>query len=61
MKYNVKVTNKETKTTWHHEGLSREEVGSIQCNPNLFVEIKSEYQEAPRRYQKQWSDDRENE
>ncbi len=59
MRYNIKVTNKETKTMWHHEGLSKDEIGHIQCNPNLFVEIKSEYNENYKREIKAKSEDQE--
>ena len=42
MKYNIKVTNKETKTVWFHDDLTKEEISWIQCNKNLLVEIRSE-------------------
>lgn len=42
MKYNIKVTNKETKTVFYHNGLTREEIGWISGNPNLVVEVRSE-------------------
>lgn len=43
MKFNIKVTNKETKTVWFHENLSKDEISWIACNANLIVEIKSQY------------------
>jgi hypothetical protein len=49
MKYNIRVTNKETKTVWYHDGLTKEEIGWIQCNSNLVVEIRSESHESPQR------------
>lgn len=49
MKYNIRVTNKETKTVWYHDGLTKEEIGWIQCNSNLVVEIRSESHESPSR------------
>lgn len=45
MKYNIKVTNRETKTVFYHNGLTREEIGWISGNPNLIVEIRSESNE----------------
>jgi hypothetical protein len=42
MRYNIRVVNKETKTVWYHDGLTKEEIGWIQCNSNLIVEIRSE-------------------
>jgi hypothetical protein len=42
MRYNIRVTNRETKTVWHHDGLTKEEISWIQCNANLIVEIRSE-------------------
>lgn len=47
MRYNIRVTNKETKTVWYHDGLTKEEIGWIQCNSNLVVEIRSESHESP--------------
>ena len=35
----VKVTNLDTKAVFIHYGLSRAEVGWIEANPNLRVEI----------------------
>jgi hypothetical protein len=49
MKYNIRVTNKETKTVWYHDGLTKEEIGWIQCNSNLVVEIRSESHESHQR------------
>lgn len=42
MRYDIRVTNKETKTVWNHDGLTKEEISWIQCNANLIVEIRSE-------------------
>lgn len=42
MRYNIRVTNKQTKTVWNHDDLTKEEIGWIQCNTNLIVEIRSE-------------------
>ena len=42
MRYNIRVTNRETKTVWNHDGLTKEEISWIQCNANLIVEIRSE-------------------
>jgi hypothetical protein len=42
MRYNIRVTNKETKTVWYHDGLTKEEIGWIQTNSNLVIEIRSE-------------------
>ena len=45
MKYNIKVTNRETKTVFYHNGLTREEISWISGNPNLIVEVRSESNE----------------
>jgi len=45
MRYNIRVTNRETKTVWNHDGLTKEEISWIQCNANLIVEIRSEVSE----------------
>ena len=42
MRYDIKVTNKETKTVWTHELLTKEEIEWIKCNPNLIVQIRNE-------------------
>ena len=42
MRYDIRVTNKETKTVWNHDGITKEEISWIQCNANLIVEIRSE-------------------
>jgi hypothetical protein len=59
MRYNIRVTNKETKTVWYHDGLTKEEIGWIQCNSNLVVEIRSESHEAPSRDSRPTRDDKE--
>lgn len=59
MRYNIRVTNKETKTVWYHDGLTKEEIGWIQCNSNLVVEIRSESNEVPSRDSRPTRDDKE--
>lgn len=59
MRYNIRVTNKETKTVWYHDGLTKEEIGWIQCNSNLVVEIRSESHESPNRESRTTRDDQE--
>ena len=49
MKYNIRVINKETKTVFNHDNLSKEEISWIQCNSNLIVEIRSEISDDNRR------------
>ncbi len=53
MKYNIRVTNKETKTVFNHDNLSKEEISWIQCNSNLIVEIRSESPDDIRRENKE--------
>jgi hypothetical protein len=59
MRYDIRVTNKETKTVWNHDGLTKEEISWIQCNANLIVEIRSEvsdnghYQRDSRHHQRE--------
>jgi len=45
MKYNIKVTNKETKTVWFHDEMSKDDIGWLRVDPNLLIEIESEYRE----------------
>jgi len=59
MRYNIRVTNKETKTVWYHDGLTKEEIGWIQCNSNLVVEIRSESQEPQTRDSRKQREDQE--
>ena len=48
MRYNVEVKNKETKTCWTHNLLTREDIEWIRCNPNLIVRILSEEVDQPK-------------
>ena len=59
MRYNIRVTNKETKTVWYHDGLTKEEIGWIQCNSNLVVEIRSESHEPQSRDSRTHREDQE--
>jgi hypothetical protein len=59
MRYNIRVTNKETKTVWYHDGLTKEEIGWIQCNSNLVVEIRSESHDTQQRDSRHSKDDQE--
>lgn len=61
MKYNIKVTNKDTRTIWYHSDLSKDEIGHIQCNPNLVIEIQSENSEGQYRSRKQWGETKDEE
>lgn len=45
MRYNIKVTNRETKTVWFHDGMTRDDISWIKADPNLTIEICSEYRE----------------
>lgn len=45
MRYNIRVTNRETKTTWNHDDLTKDDINWIACDPNLSIEVRSEYQE----------------
>jgi hypothetical protein len=45
MRYNIRVTNRETKTTWNHDDLTKDDISWITCDPNLSIEVRSEYQE----------------
>jgi len=65
MRYNIKVTNKETKTVWFHDGMTRDDLSWIRVDPNLVVEICSEYREPENRepytgYRNQYRDQQEN-
>jgi hypothetical protein len=47
MKFNIKVTNKETKRVDYHRGLTREDISFISSNPNLHIEVLSEDYDLP--------------